>query len=74
MRGRARPAAVRNRGMPLIPHPIGAGPHGPVADHVRGGVHAWPRAGRVGVRQHVAFQRLALHRAASHRMVVPPCR
>ncbi|PPU41132.1 hypothetical protein XaplCFBP3123_08625 [Xanthomonas arboricola pv. populi] len=60
--------------MLLIPHAIGAGPLGPVADHAHGVVRASRHAPCVRVRQYVAFQRLALHRAASHRMVVPICR
>ncbi|PPT78558.1 hypothetical protein XarbCFBP8152_11635 [Xanthomonas arboricola] len=60
--------------MLLIPHAVGAGPLGPVADHARGVVHALRYAACVRLRRYVAFQHLALHRAASHRMVVPLCR
>ncbi|PPT76039.1 hypothetical protein XaplCFBP3122_11320 [Xanthomonas arboricola pv. populi] len=60
--------------MLLIPHAVGAGPLGPVAGHTHGVVRASRYAPCVRVQQYVAFQRLALHRAASRRMVMPICR
>ncbi|CAE6762933.1 hypothetical protein QSH39_011025 [Xanthomonas arboricola pv. corylina] len=60
--------------MLLIPFALGAGPLGPVAGHTHGVVRASRYAPCVRFRQYVAFQRLALHRAAPHRMVVPICR
>ncbi|QJD68055.1 hypothetical protein HG421_10255 [Xanthomonas campestris pv. badrii] len=59
----------------LTPHIAGAGCVGPVSDSAHGAVHSLiVRAVCACLQQYVAFQRLQLNCAASHRMVVPICR
>ncbi|APO94265.1 hypothetical protein BJD12_03645 [Xanthomonas vesicatoria ATCC 35937] len=74
MRGRAQPAAVCGASSMLTSHIAGAGRARPVPDSAHGVVPWLIRAMCVRLQQYVAFQRLQLNRAASHRMVLSICR
>lgn len=59
----------------LTSHIAGAGRVRPVSDSAAGGVHLLIVCAVCAcLQQYVAFQRLQLNRAASHRMVVSICR
>ncbi|CAD0330207.1 hypothetical protein CFBP7900_18850 [Xanthomonas hortorum pv. carotae] len=60
--------------MLLNSHTTGAGRVRPVSDSAHGVVPWLIRAMCACLQQYVAFQRLRLNRAASHRMVLPICR
>ncbi|KQQ75869.1 hypothetical protein ASF73_06235 [Xanthomonas sp. Leaf131] len=55
-------------------HATGAGHVSSVSDSAHGVVRLLACAACARLRQYVAFQRLRLNRAASHRMVVSICR
>ncbi|MCD0280267.1 hypothetical protein JWH04_15240 [Xanthomonas melonis] len=75
MRGRAQPVAVCGASSMLTPHVTGTSRVGRVSDSAPGVVHVLIiRAVRACLQQYVAFQRLQLNRAASHRMVLSICR
>ncbi|MCC8535957.1 hypothetical protein ACDH70_21765 [Xanthomonas axonopodis pv. poinsettiicola] len=58
----------------LTSHIAGAGRVRPVSDSAYRAVPWSTRAECACLQQYVAFQRLQLNRAASHRMVLPICR